>query len=66
MIFKHAQNWKTSPLPYSLALTNTVNTGGSFNTPSGTIANQKWWATRGFQGYGPKAQYPQGAGMDGL
>jgi hypothetical protein len=66
MIFKHAQNWRTSHLPYSLALWNTVNTGGSFNTPSGAIRNTKWWAERGFQGYGPKIQYPGGAGMDGM
>lgn len=66
MIFPHAQNWRISDLPFSLSLANSVNTGGSYTTKSGTIANQKWWAARGFQGYGPKIQYPGGAGMDGL
>jgi hypothetical protein len=65
MIFPRNQNWRTSRLPFSLALANTVHTGVSFNTASGMIANQKWWATRGMQGYGPRIQYP-GAGMDGL
>lgn len=66
MIFKHNQNWRVSDLPYSLSLANVVNTGGSFTTSSGAIANRKWWAARGMQGYGPKIQYPQGAGMDGM
>lgn len=66
MIVPHQQNWRTSTLPFSLALKNTINTGVSFDTPSGGIANSQWWASRGFQGYGPRIQYPGGAGMDGL
>src|SRR6516225_7120342 len=68
MLMPFQQNWRTSFLPYSISLANSVNTGGSFDTPSRTIANQKWWATRGFQGvegYGPTIQY-RGAGLDGL
>ena len=65
MLMPFPQNWRTSFLPYSISLANRVNTGGSWTTPSETIANQKWWATRGLQGYGPKIQY-RGAGMDGL
>lgn len=66
MIFKHNQNWRTSRLPFSLALANTVNTGVSFDTPSGGIAQAQRWASVGMQGYGPRIQYPGGAGMDGL
>lgn len=65
MIYRHPQDWKTSTLPFSLALQYTVNTGVSFDTPSGAIANSKHWAARGFQGLGPRVQYP-GAGIDGL
>jgi hypothetical protein len=65
MIFPFPQNWRTSLLPFSLALKNTVNTGVSFDTASGAIANSQRWASRGFQGFGPRMQYP-GAGMDGL
>lgn len=65
MIFAHDQNWQTSRLPFSLALKNTVNTGVSFDTPSGGIANRQRWARAGFQGFGPQIQYT-GAGMDGL
>jgi hypothetical protein len=53
-------------LPYSLALMNAVNTGGSFDTPSGTIANQKTWASAGFRGFGPVMTFPGGSGMDGM
>ena len=66
MLAPFNQNWRTSSLPFSLALQNTVNTGGSYVTPSGTVANQKYWASRGFQGYGPLIQYGPGAGMDGV
>lgn len=66
MIFQRDQNWRTSSLPFSLALANTVNTGVSFDTPSGAIAQAQRWASRGFQGYGPRIQYPSGAGMDGI
>lgn len=68
MIVPHRQNWRTTTLPFSLALKNTVNTGVSFDTSSGATANSQRWASRGFQGlggYGPRIQYP-GAGMDGL
>lgn len=66
MIHPWNQNWRTSQLPFSLALANTVNTGVSFDTPSRGIAERQRWASRGFQGYGPRIQYPVGAGMDGL
>ena len=66
MLAPFSQNWRISALPYSISLANRVNTGGSFTTPSGLIANEKYWAARGFQGYGPRIQYPRGAGMDGL
>ena len=65
MIFPNQQNWRTSRLPFSLALKNTVNTGVSFDTSSGAIANSQRWASAGFRGYGPVMTYP-GAGMDGL
>ena len=66
MLTPFNQNWRTSTLPFSLALANTVNTGVSFSTPSGAIANSQRWASRGFQGYGPRIQYGPGAGLDGL
>lgn len=65
MIFPRNQNWRTSSLPFSLALANTVNTGVGFDTPSGAVAETKRWATRGMQGFGPQTQYC-GAGLDGL
>jgi len=64
MIFAKNQNWRTSPLPFSLSLANTVSTGTSFDTASHAIANSKAWASRGLQGYGPRVQY-SGAGLDG-
>jgi hypothetical protein len=64
MIFSRNQDWRTSALPFSLSLANTVNTGTSFDTASHAIANTKAWATRGLQGYGPRQQY-RGAGLDG-
>lgn len=66
MIVPFRQNWRTSILPWSLALKNTINTGVSFDTSSGGIAQSQRWASRGFQGYGPLIQYPGGSGMDGL
>lgn len=69
MIVPFRQNWKMSTLPFSISLYNRVNTGGSFDTPSGLVANQAAWARRGFQGYGPRIQYPATVGrtgMDGL
>ena len=80
MIYGHNQNWRTSRLPFSLSLANSVNTGVSFDTTSGAIAQAQRWATRGMQGlgqsrghyargvygYGPRIQYGRGAGMDGV
>jgi hypothetical protein len=69
MIFAKNQQWRTSLLPFSLALANTVNTGVSYDTASRAVANTKRWASRGFQGYGgygPRIQYGAGTGMDGL
>jgi hypothetical protein len=66
MLMPRQQNWRTSTLPFSLALQNTVNTGVSFDTSSGAIANSQRWAARGFQGYGPWIQYGRSAGMDGI
>lgn len=65
MIFPRYQNWRTSQLPFSISLANRVNTGVSFDTPSGGIAERARWARRGMQGWGPRLQYP-GAGMDGM
>lgn len=65
MIIPHNQNWRTTLLPFSLALKNTVNTGVSFDTSSGAIANSQRWASAGFRGYGPVMSFP-GAGMDGM
>ena len=65
MIFPFQQNWQTSRKPFALSLTNTVNTGVSYSTPSGTVPNQQRWASAGFRGYGPKMTFP-GAGMDGM
>lgn len=66
MLTPHRQNWRTTTLPFSLALKNTVNTGVSWSSPSNAVRNSQWWAARGFQGYGPLIQYGRGAGMDGL
>lgn len=66
MIFPHNQNWRTTSLPFSLALKNTVNTGVSFDTPSRATANSQRWASAGFRGLGPVLTFPGGAGMDGL
>jgi hypothetical protein len=66
MIYGRNQRWRTTFLPYSLALTNTVNTGGSYMTSSGTIPNQKIWASAGFRGFGPTMTFPGGSGMDGM
>ena len=66
MLIAFNQNWQISPLDYSISLANRINTGGSYTTPSGLVANEKYWAARGFQGLGPRVQYPRGAGMDGV
>jgi hypothetical protein len=66
MIYSRNQRWRTTGLPYSLALTNTVNTGGSWTTPSRAVANQKTWASAGFRGFGPTMTFPGGSGMDGM
>ena len=65
MLTAFNQNWHTTNLPYSLALANTVNTGGSFTTSSGAVRNSKIWASAGFRGLGPVLTFP-GAGMDGM
>ena len=71
MLYPFNQNWRTSQKPFTLSLANAVNTGVSFDTPSGTIANQKAWASAGFRGlgrmhgYGPTMTFPGGSGLDG-
>ena len=65
MLTAFNQNWHTTNLPYSLALANTVNTGGSFSTSSGAVRNSKIWASAGFRGLGPVLTF-RGAGMDGM
>lgn len=66
MIYPKNQNWRTTLKPWGLSLANAVNTGVSFTTPSGTIANQKAWASAGFRGYGPTNTFPGGSGLDGM
>lgn len=66
MIYPFPQNWQTSLTPHTLSLANAVNTGVSFNTTSGTIANQKRWASAGFRGFGPTMTFPGGSGLDGM
>ena len=66
MIYPFPQNWQTSLKPHTLSLANAVNTGVSFTTPSGTIANQKYWASAGFRGLGPTLTFPGGSGLDGM
>lgn len=66
MLFPFNQNWRTSQKPFSLSLTNAVNTGISYSTPSGTVPNQQRWASAGFRGYGPTMTFPGGSGLDGL
>jgi len=65
MLFPFPSEWRTTLLPFSLALKDTVNTGVTFDTPSGAIAESQRWATAGFRGFGPRMVFP-GAGMDGL
>lgn len=65
MIFAFPQNWRTSLQRHTLSLANTVNTGVTFDTPSGAIQNSKTWASAGFRGFGPTMTFP-GAGMDGV
>lgn len=65
MLYPRNQNWRTSLKPYTLSLANAVNTGVSYSTPSGTVPNQKAWASAGFRGFGPTHTYT-GAGMDGM
>ena len=64
LLVPHYQNWRTSTLPFSIALANSVNTGVSYDTPSGFIAEEQRWASRGFQSYVPRVQYPN-KGLDG-
>lgn len=65
MIHPYPNDWRTTLLPFSLALKGTVNTGVSFDTPSGSIAESQRWATAGFRGFGPRMMF-SGSGMDGL
>ena len=65
MIVGRAQNWRMSSMPWSLSLTNTVNTGVSFDTPSRAIGITKFWQGQGFRGYGPTRTFPGGSGFDG-
>lgn len=66
MIYPFPQNWQTTARPFSLALTNAVSTGVSYSTPSGTVPNQKRWASAGFRGFGPTMTFPGGSGLDGM
>ena len=67
MLTAFNQNWRTTDLPFSLALANRVTTGVSFSTPSGAIRNSQIWASAGFRGFGPVMTFPgAGAGMDGM
>lgn len=66
MIFPFQQNWRTSQKPFSLSLANSVNTGISYSTSSGTVPNQQRWASAGFRGLGPTLTFPGGSGLDGM
>lgn len=66
MIFPFSQNWRTSRKPFSLSLANSVSTGISYSTPSGTVPNQQRWASAGFRGFGPTMTFPGGSGLDGM
>lgn len=66
MIFPFNQNWRTSRKPFALSLANSVNTGISYSTPSGTVPNQQRWASAGFRGFGPTMTFPGGSGLDGM
>ena len=66
MIFPFNQNWRTSRKPFALSLANSVNTGVSYSTPSGTVPNQQRWASAGFRGFGPTMTFPGGSGLDGM
>ena len=66
MLYPFNQNWRTSQKPQTLSLSNAVNTGVTYSTPSGTVPNQKAWASAGFRGYGPTMTFPGGSGLDGM
>lgn len=66
MLTTFNQNWRTTHLPFSLALANTVTTGVSFDTPSGATRNSQIWGRAGFRGLGPVLTFPGGSGMDGV
>lgn len=66
MIFPFNQNWRTSRKPFALSLANSVNTGISYSTASGTVPNQQRWASAGFRGFGPTMTFPGGSGLDGM
>ena len=65
MLYPKNQNWRTSQKFWDLSLANSVNTGVTFNTSSGTIANQHYWNSVGFRGLGPTLTFPGGSGLDG-
>ena len=52
MIVPYRQEWHITPAAHSLALANTVSTGGSWSTDSGVIGTQKRFAAAGLQGIG--------------
>lgn len=66
MLTTFNQNWRTTHLPFSLALANTITTGVSFDTPSGATRNSQIWGRAGFRGLGPVLTFPGGSGMDGM
>lgn len=66
MLTSFNQNWRTTHLPFSLALANTVTTGVSFDTPSGATRNSQIWGRAGFRGLGPVLTFPGGSGLDGM
>jgi hypothetical protein len=66
MLYPKNQNWRTSRQGWNLALTNSVNTGVSYSTSSGTVPNQQRWASAGFRGFGPTMTFPGGSGLDGM
>ena len=57
MLVAANQNWQISPKPWSIALANRVHTGASFSTPSGAVANRKFWASRGMGVFAPVEQH---------
>ena len=65
MLYPKNQNWRTSQKFWDLSLANSVNTGVTFNTSSGTIANQHYWNSVGFRGLGPTLTFPAASLLHG-